>query len=141
MGASRLVLINYLCMMLIGVTLFIHLATHAFLGVSSYEESLTFDSVVGRYQSPATAAMLTVLLLTLVYHSVYSFRTFLLELKVDRPAKREATLASFGIGHIAQRGNRIQRLVVLLQGKDESGEPLVATAQLAVAASKKSVPQ
>ena len=76
--------LNYLCMMLIGVTLFLHLATHAFLGVSNYEESLRFESVVGRYQSPATAAMLTVLLLTLVYHSLYSFRTFLLELRQGR---------------------------------------------------------
>jgi succinate dehydrogenase hydrophobic anchor subunit len=84
MRESRLMLINYLCMMLIGVTLFLHLATHAFLGVSNYEESLTYQSVIGRYQALATAVMLTVLLFTLVYHSVFSFRTFLLEWRHGR---------------------------------------------------------
>ncbi len=100
MGTSRLMLINYLCMMLIGVTLFLHLATHAFLGVSNYEESLTFESVVGRYQSPATAAMLTVLLLTLVYHGVFSFRTFLLELRHGRTWSKAVNWGAVAAGTV-----------------------------------------
>jgi len=79
MRETRLMLINYMCMILIGVTLFLHLATHAFLGVRNYQDSLTYQSVIGRYQAPATALMLTVLLLALCYHSVFSFRTLLLE--------------------------------------------------------------
>ena len=72
-------MINYLCMILIVVTLFLHLATHAFLGVSNYEESLTYESVKGRYEAPAKAFMLAVLLIVIVFHSIFSFRTTLLE--------------------------------------------------------------
>jgi len=79
MKGSKLMLINYLCMILIGITLFLHLATHAFLGVSGYEQSLTYDSVKGRYEAPASAFLLAVLLIVLAFHSIFSFRTTLLE--------------------------------------------------------------
>ncbi len=79
MRESKLYLVNYLCMILIAVTLFLHLSMHAFLGVSGYEESLEYENVRANYQAPATAFMLTVLLLTICYHSVFSFRKVLLE--------------------------------------------------------------
>jgi len=72
-------LVNYLCMVLIGITLFLHLATHSFLGVSGYEASLDSDVVKGHYTDTATAFMLGVLLVVLAFHSVFSFRTSLLE--------------------------------------------------------------
>jgi len=79
MKGSKLMMVNYMCMILIGITLFLHLATHAFLGVSGYEESLSYDSVKARYEAPATALVLAVLLAALAFHSVFSFRTTLLE--------------------------------------------------------------
>jgi succinate dehydrogenase/fumarate reductase cytochrome b subunit len=79
MKASLLMRINYLCMVLISITLFLHLATHAFLGVSGYGASLEPDAVKAHYTDAATAFMLAVLLIVLAFHSIFSFRTTLLE--------------------------------------------------------------
>ena len=66
-------------MILIAVTVLIHIASHAFLGVNNYEDSLTYQSVIGRYQSIFFASVLSVLIFALAYHTIFSFRTFLLE--------------------------------------------------------------
>jgi succinate dehydrogenase hydrophobic anchor subunit len=79
MRGSKLMLVNYMCMVLIGITLFLHLATHAFLGVSGYGASLEPDAVKGHYTDTATAFMLAVLLVVLAFHSIFSFKTTLLE--------------------------------------------------------------
>jgi len=91
-------LINYLCMALIGITLFLHLSTHAFLGVSGYEQSLESDVVKGHYTDTATAFMLAVLLVVLAFHSIFSFRTSMLEW---RQGKRWTKAVNYGAVAVA----------------------------------------
>jgi len=79
MKVSKLMLVNHMCMVLIAITLFLHLATHAFLGVSGYEASLEPNVVKTHYEDTATAFMLGVLLVVLAFHSIFSFKTTLLE--------------------------------------------------------------
>jgi len=96
MKQSTLYMINYLCMMLIAVTLVLHLATHAFLGVSGYKDSLTFQSAIGRYQAPASSLMLSVLVFALAYHTMFSFKKIMLEYRHGKlwdPAVKWGSLA------------------------------------------------
>lgn len=91
MRESTLQRINVAMIFAIFGTLAIHLATHAFLGVAGYEDSLTYESVIGRYRAFSTMLTLGVLLVAASYHGLYGLRNILLE---TRWGARRARLVS-----------------------------------------------
>lgn len=70
---------GYLSGLLIVIFGAVHLATHSFLGVEGYSDSLRYISVIGRYRNPIFAFTLEMLLLTVTYHSLTGIRAVLLE--------------------------------------------------------------
>ena len=95
MRESTLQRINVAMILAIFVTLGVHLATHAFLGVAGYEDSLTYDSVIGRYRALSTMLTLGVLLVAASYHGLYGLRNIVLE---TRWGAQRARLVSTATG-------------------------------------------
>ncbi len=100
MRESTLQRLNQAMILAILVTLAVHLATHAFLGVAGYEDSLTYDSVVGRYRALFTVVTLGVLLLAASFHGLYGLRNILLEMRPGPRWARAVTLAVLALGAI-----------------------------------------
>ncbi len=100
MRESTLRLINYVMIALILAALPLHFATHAFLGVASQKESLTYDSVVGRYRAGATTTMLVALLVGASYHGLYGLRRILLELSSGPRWNRVITMGIVTAGTV-----------------------------------------
>jgi succinate dehydrogenase / fumarate reductase membrane anchor subunit len=94
MRESTLRLVNYAMMTAILATLGVHLATHAFLGVAGYRESLAYDTVVARYREFSSAAILGVLLIAATFHGLFGLRTILLDV---RTGPRWGTAVSLGL--------------------------------------------
>lgn len=82
------------------VTLAVHLATHAFLGVAGYEDSLTYESVIGRYRALLTAVTLGVLLVAASFHGLYGLRNVLLEMRSGPRWARAVTLGVLALGAV-----------------------------------------
>jgi len=78
---STLQLINYVMILALFVTLALHLAMQAFLGVSSYEDALRYDTALARYREPLSASLLTILLVAATYHGLWGLRNILLEIR------------------------------------------------------------
>lgn len=95
---STLHRLNYAMIVAILVTLAVHLATHAFLGVTGYEGSLTYDSVIGRYRALSTMAVLAVLLVAASCHGLYGLRNMLLEMRHGPRWDRAVTLGVLALG-------------------------------------------
>ena len=63
------------------VTLGLHLAMQMFLGVSGYEQALTYTTALSRYREPLSLSLLTVLLVAATYHGLFGLRNLLVELR------------------------------------------------------------
>jgi succinate dehydrogenase / fumarate reductase membrane anchor subunit len=98
MRESSLRLVNYVMMSAILVTLGIHLAAHAFLGVSGYPQSLTYDTVVARYRDVTSATLLGVLLVAATFHGLYGLRSILLDVRSGPRWSRAVSVALLAIG-------------------------------------------
>jgi succinate dehydrogenase / fumarate reductase membrane anchor subunit len=85
MKESTLALINYLMILALLVTLALHLAMQAFLGVTGYADALEYQTAIARYKDAVSVSLLTILLIAACYHGLYGLRNILLEW---RPGKR-----------------------------------------------------
>ncbi len=74
-------LLHYVTGVLIIVFGAVHLATHSFLGVEGYADSVQYLSIVGRYRDPLFAFTLESLLVTVAYHGLNGTRVVLLEFR------------------------------------------------------------
>ncbi|HLE64829.1 MAG TPA: hypothetical protein VI816_01735 [Candidatus Bathyarchaeia archaeon] len=115
LGESTLQLVNYLMIALILVALPLHFATHAFLGVTSQEESLTYDSVIGRYRASATVILLAALLTGASYHGLYGLRKILLEVSSGHRWDRVVTMGIVAAG-ILMLGWGLSTIIVAVTG-------------------------
>ncbi len=98
MRESTLQLINYLMIAAVLIALPLHFATHSFLGVASHEESLTYDSVTGRYRSIVTMILLATLLTGASYHGLYGVRSVLLEIGLGPRWNRLVSAVTISLG-------------------------------------------
>lgn len=85
MKESTLTLMNYIMILALLVTLALHLAMQAFLGVSGYQNALTYNVAISRYKDALSVSLLTILLVAATYHGLFGLRNILLEW---RPGKR-----------------------------------------------------
>ncbi len=79
MKESTLVLINYIMILALLVTLALHLAMQAFIGVSGYQNALSYNVAISRYKDALSVSLLTVLLVAATYHGLFGLRNILLE--------------------------------------------------------------
>jgi succinate dehydrogenase / fumarate reductase membrane anchor subunit len=79
MKESTLALVNYLMILALLVTLALHLAMQAFLGVSGYADALSYQTAMARYKDALSVSLLTILLVAATYHGLYGLRNILLE--------------------------------------------------------------
>ena len=85
MRESTLAMINYLMILVLLVTLALHLAMQAFLGVNGYADALSYQTAISRYRDALSVSLLTILLIAATYHGLFGLRNILLEW---RPGKR-----------------------------------------------------
>jgi len=95
---STLQLINIAMIMTLVLTLPVHIAMQAFLGVGSYDQSLTYGTVTARYASVITVTLLTVLLAAALFHGLYGVRKILLEFKSGPSWDRLVSLGTLALG-------------------------------------------
>jgi len=112
---STLQLVNYVMILALLVTLALHLAMQAFLGVSGYEDALTYDTAVARYREPLSASLLTILLVAASYHGLYGLRNILLEMRSGVGWSRLVTGVTLGLGAV-MLGWGIRTIVVAFAG-------------------------
>jgi len=98
MRESTLQLINYVMILLLLVTLALHLAMQAFVGVSGYEDALRYDTALARYREPFSVSLLTILLVAAVYHGLFGLRNILLEMRSSPRWNRTVTFGVLGLG-------------------------------------------
>ncbi len=79
MKESTLAMINYIMILALLVTLALHLAMQAVLGVSGYADALTYQTALSRYKDALSVSLLTVLLVAATYHGLFGLRNILLE--------------------------------------------------------------
>ena len=79
MKESTLQLVNYIMILALLVTLALHLAMQAFLGVSGYENALSYNVAMSRYRDALSVSLLTILLIAATYHGLFGLRNILLE--------------------------------------------------------------
>lgn len=84
MKESTLQLINYVMILALLVTLALHLAMQAFLGVSGYADALTYQTALARYKDALSLSILTILLIAATYHGLFGLRNILLEWRQGR---------------------------------------------------------
>ena len=85
MKESTLALVNYLMILVLLVTLALHLAMQAFLGVNGYADALSYQTAISRYKDALSVSLLAILLVAATYHGLFGLRNILLEW---RPGKR-----------------------------------------------------
>ena len=85
MKESTLAMVNYIMILALLVTLALHLAMQAFLGVSGYANALSYSVALSRYKDAVSVSLLTILLVAATYHGLFGLRNILLEW---RPGKR-----------------------------------------------------
>jgi len=98
MKESTLQLVNYLMILALLVTLALHLAMQSFLGVSGYEDAMSYDTVAARYREPLSISLLAILLVAATYHGLYGLRNILLEARHGLWWNRFVTLLTLGLG-------------------------------------------
>ena len=79
MKESTLAMVNYIMILVLLVTLALHLAMQAFLGVSGYENALSYQVALSRYKDALSVSLLTILLIAATYHGLFGLRNILLE--------------------------------------------------------------
>jgi succinate dehydrogenase / fumarate reductase membrane anchor subunit len=84
MKESTLQLINYIMILALLVTLALHLAMQAFLGVTGYADALSFQTALARYRDALSVSILTILLIAATYHGLFGLRNILLEWRPGR---------------------------------------------------------
>jgi len=100
MRESTLQRLNYRMMFAALVALGFHLASHAFLGVAGYRDSVAYDSVIGRYEAWSTATVLVVLLVAASYHGLYGLRSVLLEMDSGPRWDRAVSIGVLALGAV-----------------------------------------
>jgi succinate dehydrogenase / fumarate reductase membrane anchor subunit len=84
MKESTLTLVNYIMILALLVTLALHLAMQAFLGVTGYADALSYQTALARYRDAVSVSILTVLLIAATYHGLFGLRNILLEWRPGR---------------------------------------------------------
>lgn len=115
MRESTLQLINYVMILALLVTLVLHLAMQAFLGVTGYEDALSYDTAATRYREPLSASLLTILLVAASYHGLYGLRNILLEMRRGAKWARGVTIISLVLG-LVMLGWGIRTIVLAFGG-------------------------
>jgi succinate dehydrogenase / fumarate reductase membrane anchor subunit len=98
MRFSPFMLLQYASGILIAVLGGIHIASHSFLGVESFYDSLTFLTVMQRFWTPFYTFTLEALLVTVAYHGFNGSRSILLELRQGIWWDRSVTWLSVALG-------------------------------------------
>ncbi len=102
MKESTLQMINYFMILALIVTLTLHIAMQAFLGVSGYANALSYPTALSRYKDALSVSLLAILLVAATYHGLFGLRNILLEW---RPGPR---------WHLAVTGITLGLAVVML---------------------------
>ncbi len=100
MKESTLAMINYLMIFVLLVTLALHLAMQAFLGVSGYADALTYQTASARYRDALSVSLLAILLIAATYHGLYGLRNILLEWRPGRRWHGAVTGITLGLAVI-----------------------------------------
>ena len=97
MKESTLHVINYLMILVLLVTLTLHLAMQAFLGVRGYADALAYQTALARYRDALSVSLLTVLLIAATYHGLFGLRNMLLEWRPGRRWHGAVTVMTLGL--------------------------------------------
>jgi len=97
---STLQLINYVMILVLLVTLALHLAMQAFLGVSGYADALSYQTALSRYRDALSVSLLTILLIAATYHGLFGLRNILLEWRPGRRWHGAVTGITLGLAVI-----------------------------------------
>ncbi len=97
MKESTLAMVNYLMIFVLLVTLALHLAMQAFLGVSGYADALSYQTALSRYKDALSVSLLTILLIAATYHGLFGLRNILLEWRAGRRWHRAVTGITLGL--------------------------------------------
>ena len=84
MKESTLTLVNYIMILALLVTLALHLAMQAFLGVTGYADALSYQTALARYRDALSVSLLTILLIAATYHGLFGLRNILLEWRAGK---------------------------------------------------------
>ena len=97
MKESTLQLINYIMILALLVTLALHLAMQAFLGVSGYADALSYNVAIARYKDALSVSLLTILLVAATYHGLFGLRNILLEWRSGKTWHSAVTVMTLGL--------------------------------------------
>jgi len=100
MKESSIMLLHYTTGILIAVLGGVHLATHSFLGVTGYFDSLNYGSVTGRYNDSLFSIVLELLLINVTYHGLNGFRIILIEVWNNNKWTRIVNWSTLSLGVI-----------------------------------------
>lgn len=100
MKESTLAMVNYIMILVLLVTLALHLAMQAFLGVSGYENALSYQVALSRYKDALSVSLLTILLIAATYHGLFGLRNILLEWRPGRRWHGAVTGITLGLAVI-----------------------------------------
>ncbi|HEY4698864.1 MAG TPA: hypothetical protein VIH27_00625 [Nitrososphaerales archaeon] len=100
MKESSIMFLHYATGILIAVLGGVHLATHSFLGVTGYLDSLSYGSVTGRYNDLLFSIVLELLLINVTYHGLNGFRIILAEFWNNNKWTRIVNWSTLSLGVI-----------------------------------------
>ena len=115
MKESTLALINYLMILALLVTLALHLAMQAYLGVSGYADALSYQTANARYKDALSVSLLTVLLVAATYHGLYGLRNIQLEWRPGRRWHGAVTGITLGLA-VVMLGWGLRTIVLAFGG-------------------------
>ena len=115
MKESTLQLVNYIMILVLLVTLALHLAMQAFLGVSGYADALSYQTALARYKDALSASLLTILLVAATYHGLFGLRNILLEWRSGRSWRGAVTAISLGLA-VVMLGWGLRTIVLAFGG-------------------------
>ena len=115
MKESTLAMINYLMILMLLVTLALHLAMQAFLGVSGYADALSYQTALARYRDALSVSLLTILLVAATYHGLYGLRNILLEWRSGKRWHGAVTGVTLGLA-VVMLGWGLRTIVLAFGG-------------------------
>ncbi len=115
MKESTLAMINYFMIFALLVTLALHLAMQAFLGVTGYANALTYSVAMSRYKDALSVSILTILLIAATYHGLYGLRNILLEWRPGRRWHGAVTGVTLGLA-VVMLGWGLRTIVLAFGG-------------------------
>lgn len=115
MRESTLTLVNYVMILALLVTLALHLAMQAFLGVSGYDAALEYDTAAARYREPLSASLLAILLVAATYHGLWGLRNILLGVRPGPGWGRAVTGVTLILG-VVMLGWGLRTIVLAFAG-------------------------